>query len=162
MSYLQAFEKFLMQEAPHLAGDATIGTKKLWVPNFGGIQKYVQEMYFQNPNGCLPYKYLGEDTINDIRTKFYYPLSFLEWLFKKTHPKLKHATLLITIDPSYEAATNYILHLCDDKVILLEGSWNAWVFWFEDESEFEEWVDRCLEEMEFGLQNVGKVRASQQ
>ncbi len=159
MSYLQAFESFLIQEAPHLAGNAFIGTKKLRVPNFGGIQEYVQEMYFQDPNGCLPFKYLREDVINDIRTKFYYPLAFLEWLFKKIHPKLKHATLLITIDPSYEAATNYIMHLYDDKVILLEGSWNAWNFWFEDEAEFEDWVNSCLEEMESGLQNVEKVRA---
>jgi hypothetical protein len=162
MSYLQAFEKFLMREAPHLAGAATIGTKKVWIPHFGVIQEYVQEMYFQDPNGCLPSKYLGKEIMDDIRTKFYYPLAFLEWLFKKIHPKLKHVTLLITIDPSYEGATNYILYLSGEKVILLEGSWNAWRFWFEDEAKFEDWVNACLEDMESGLQIVEKVRAFQQ
>ena len=151
MSYFQAFAKFLMQEVPHVAPDAAIGTKRLSIPYFGAIQQYVFEMYFQNPNGCVPVMYLGADVINDINTKFYYPLAFLACLFKKTHSKLKNAKLLVTIDPSYEAPTNYILHLPDEKVILLEESWNAWSFWFKDETAFGDWVNKCLEEMECSL-----------
>lgn len=154
MNYLQTFEKFLFQKAPHLGGDANGGVKTLNASNFARIQDYVQEMYLQDPEGCLPYKYLGEDIINDIRTKFYYPLAFLEWLFKKIHPELKHSTLLITIDASYEDATNFVLHLYDEKVVLIEGSWNSWSFWFEDSAEFEDWVNSCLEEMELGLQQL--------
>jgi hypothetical protein len=158
MSHLQAFEKFLIQKAPHLVDYAIVGKRTLRISIFAGIQRYVQEMYFQDPNGCLPYKYLGQDITNDIRTKFYYPLAFLEWLFKKIHPELVHATLLITIDPSYETSTHFILHLYDEKIVLLEGSWKAWNFWFEDEAEFEDWVNSCLEEMESGLQTVKKVK----
>jgi hypothetical protein len=43
-------------------------------------------------------------------------------------------------------------------VILLEGSWNAWNFWFKEDAEFEDWVNGCLEEMERGLENIEKVR----
>jgi hypothetical protein len=149
MNYLPAFERFLMQKAPHLANDDIAN----------GIREYVQEIYFQDPTGCLPYKYLSEDLASDIRTKFYYPLAFLEWLFKESHPELKHTHFLITIDPSYEAATNFILHVYDEKVILLEGSWNAWSFWFDDETAFEDWVNNCLKEMESGLQTVKKIRS---
>jgi hypothetical protein len=139
-----------MQKAPYLADDAIANS----------IRAYVQEMYFQKPHGCLPYKYIGEDLTNDIRTKFYYPLAFLEWLFKEIHPELKNTYFLITIDPSYEAATNFILHTYE-KVILLEGSWNAWSFWFDDEAAFGDWVNDCLKEMELGLQIVEKVKLCQ-
>ena len=94
-----------------------------------------------------------EDVMNDIHTKFYWPLSFLKWLFQKLHPELKKDTVLITIDSSYEGATNYIMNLFEQKIVLLQGSWNAWSFWFKDEADFEEWMDNCLEEMEEGLQN---------
>ena len=95
-----------------------------------------------------------EDVMNDIHTKFYWPLSFLKWLFQKLHPELKKDTVLITIDSSYEGATNYIMNLFEQKIVLLQGSWNAWIFWFKDEeADFEDWMDNCLEEIEEDLQN---------
>jgi hypothetical protein len=106
---------------------------------------------------CQPQKirvlteYWVEDLMNDIHTKFYYPLSFLGWLFIKKHPKLKKETLLITIDPSYESPTNYNMTLYEQKIVLLQNLWKAWSFWFKDEKEFEYWVDECLGEMEEGL-----------
>jgi|SRR5208337_4162915 len=142
-----------MQKAAPLAGYTMIETKRLGVPSSADVHEYVQNMYFENPHGCVPAKYLGEDVMNDIRTKFYYPLAFLKWLFQKLHPEQKKDSVLITIDPSYECATNYIMSLFEQKATLLQGSWNAWSFWFKDEADFEDWVDDCLEEMEDCLQN---------
>jgi hypothetical protein len=61
MNYRQKFEGFLMQEAPHLGGCTTIGKKLMNTSSFEGIQKYVQNMYFEDPKGCVPIKYIGED-----------------------------------------------------------------------------------------------------
>jgi len=94
-----------------------ISEKTIATPSFEGIHEYVQNMYFENPNSCVPAKYLG------------------------------------TIDSSYEGATNYIMNLFEQKIVLLQGSWNAGSFWFKDEVDFEDWMDDCLEEMEGGLQN---------
>jgi hypothetical protein len=137
-----------MQEIPHLTECDSRFPTRLRIPVFANVQEYVQDMYFVDPHGCVPAKYLGEDVMNNIHTKFYYPLAFIRWLFQKMHPKLKKDTLLITIDPSYESETNYIVHLYRQKIVLLQDSWNAWSFWFEDETEFEKWVDDCLEEGE--------------
>jgi hypothetical protein len=142
MNYRQKFEQFLLQEAPYLGGNP---------PNLECVQKYVQNMYFVEPHGCVPDKYLGEDVMNDIQTKFYFPLTFLKCLFQRLHPELEREKLLIMIDPSYESATNYIMVLFNQKKILLYGSWNAWSFWFRDEGNFEDWMDNCLKEMECGL-----------
>ena len=127
-----------MRKAPNLAGYSASVTKQLGAHSFVGVQVYVLEMYFEDPRGCVPAKYIGEDLMENIHTKFYYPLAFLDWLFLKKHPKLKKDTLLITIDPSYESGTNYVVHLYEQKVALLQGSWNAWRFWFENEAEFED------------------------
>lgn len=132
-----------MQEAPDLGG---------YPSSPEGIQKYVQNMYFEDPKGCVPVKYIGEDLMNDIHTKFYYPLSFIRWLFVKKHPKLKKETILITIDPSYESSTDYNMTLYEQKIVLLQSLWKAWSFWFKDEMEFEHWVEDCLGEMKEGFQ----------
>jgi hypothetical protein len=142
MNYRQKFEEFLIKEASYIGGHPS---------SLEGMKKYVKNMYFENPHGCVPAKYLGEDLMNDIHTKFYYPLAFLGWLFIKKHPKLKKETMLITIDPSYESPTNYNMTLYEQRIVLLQNLWKAWSFWFKDEKEFEYWVDECLGEMEEGL-----------
>ena len=48
-----------MQEAPYLGESAMISEKMMTIPSFEGIHEYVQNMYFENPNGCVPAKYLG-------------------------------------------------------------------------------------------------------
>jgi hypothetical protein len=153
MNYRRAFELFLMQAAPDISGYSVIKTKQAGAHSFVGVQEYVHNMYFEDPNGCVPAEYLGEDVMNDIHTKFYYPLAFLVGFFQKIHPELKKDSMLITIDPSYECATNYIMNLFEKKITLLQGSWNAWTFWFKDEADFENWVDDCLKEIEGCLQN---------
>jgi len=59
MNYRQKFKGFLMQEAPYLGECAMISEKMMTIPSFEGIHEYVQNMYFENPNGCVPAKYLG-------------------------------------------------------------------------------------------------------
>jgi hypothetical protein len=151
MNYRQAFVQFLIENSAPVAGHTLVETKQPGVPSLDGFHEYVQNMYFENPNGCVPAKYLGEDLMNDIHTKFYYPLAFLRFLFLKKHTKLRKETLLITIDPSYESPTNYNMTLYEQKIVLLQNLWNAWSFWFKDEIEFENWVEGCLKEMEDGL-----------
>ena len=151
MVYRQAFEQFLIQIDAPLSIYAEISTKRLRVSQLVGIQEYVQEMYFENPSGCVPIKYLSEDLMNDIQTKFYYPLAFLRWLFVKKHPEIKKEPILITIDPSYESPTNYNITAYEQKIVLLQDLWKAWSFWFKDEIEFDDWVEGCLGEMDEGL-----------
>lgn len=119
-------------------------------------KKYVKRMYFEKPKGCVPTEYLGDDLLYDIRTKFYFPLAYLRWLFANKKPEFKNSELLITIDPSYEGATNYNVILNEQKIVLLQGSFNAWNFWFKDEKEFDCWVENCLEEMAEELKNNSK------
>jgi hypothetical protein len=142
-----------MQKTVIFSGLTLVKTKRMILPRSADIHEYVQNMYFENPSGCVPTEYLGEDVMNDIHTKFYYPLAFLVWCFQKMHPELNKDSLLITIDPSYDCATNFILHLFEQKITLLQGSWNAWSFWFKSEADFEDWMDDCFEEMENCFRN---------
>jgi hypothetical protein len=145
MLYRQKFEKFLWKNAPNMCGELT---------NSKGICDYVQSMYFEKPKGCIPINYLGEDLMNDIQTKFYFPLSFLRVLFLKKHSGFKEDGVLITIDPSYEDFTNYNITLKEQRIVLLQNQYKAWNFWFEDENEFDNWINSCLNEMEDGLKKI--------
>ena len=78
MIYRKAFEQFLVKKAAPLAGYAVIEKKRLGVSRLPVVHEYVQKMYFENPHCCVPAEYLGEDLMNDIHTKFYYPLAFLD------------------------------------------------------------------------------------
>jgi hypothetical protein len=44
---------------------------------------YVKNMYFKNPHGCVSDLYLGDDLMNDIKTKFYFLLAFYQMAIYK-------------------------------------------------------------------------------
>jgi hypothetical protein len=142
MNYRRQFEKFLLQNAPFLGGETE---------NLKGIHNYIQKIYFEDPKGCIPDEYIGEDLMNDIQSKFYFPLAFLRLLFFSKHAAFRNETLIITIDPSYESPTNYNLILYERRIVLLQDNWAAWKFWFDNDDAFDNWINTCLTEMDEGL-----------
>jgi hypothetical protein len=133
-NYREEFEKFLMTEHPAAAGDK--------LPE---VQQHVKDMYFSEYEGCVPDHMLGEDTMQDVKDKFYYPLSFIRSLFVAKHPELK-GKICIVIDASYESDTHYIMYA--DSKILFDYAVEAWKFVFDHDIDFNEEVEYVLGKME--------------
>lgn len=133
-NYREEFEKFLMTEHPAAAGDK--------LPE---VQQHVKDMYFSEYEGCVPDHMLGEDTMQDVKDKFYYPLSFIRSLFVAKHPELK-GKICIVIDASYESDTHYIMYA--DSKILFDYAVEAWKFVFDHDIDFKEEVEYVLGKME--------------
>jgi hypothetical protein len=82
------------------------------------------KMYLEDPNGCVPEAYLGDDINKNIYDKFYAVLD-------SVREETGNRDIEIYIDVSYEDSTKYMMVLGDR--VLLKDYRKAWNFWWETE-----------------------------
>lgn len=114
--------------------------------NQGYFCDKINAVWFTSNYGyCYPEDYIGENILNDIIDKFYYPLQYLKETVEKKHPEL-NGQIYIIVMPNYEGCTYYTMHT-ETKVLLTDGE-KPWNFSFDSEKEFDEWAEQTLNRIE--------------
>lgn len=98
----------------------------------------LREMYLEDPNGCVPEAYLGDDVNKNIYDKFYVVLDAVR-------EEVGVDGIDIYIDVSYESDTVFIM-TCGNRV-LYKGYSKAWGFWWETLDDLEEYVYQVYREI---------------
>lgn len=97
-----------------------------------GARDAFRKVYLEEPPGCLPDEFIGDDVLLAVRSKFHWPFDAVRDRLEKEFGREK--MLWIHIDPSYEDTTRAIMTLDDERVLLSFYS-KAWSFWWKDEQE---------------------------
>lgn len=98
----------------------------------------LREMYLEEPNGCVPEAYLGDDVNKNIYEKFYAVLDAIR-------EEVGVDGIDIYIDVSYESDTVFIM-TCG-KTVLYKGYSKAWNFWWETLGDLEDYVYQIYREI---------------
>jgi len=120
--FVKAFRKFIDEET-------------------GYDEDCVDNMYLKDPGGCVPEEYIGDDLLQDIKDKFYFPHRFVaDFVEMELNLMDKHKEFIFTcIDPSYEDRTIVLVTFKD--IIVFHGGDKAWNFWFHSEEELERYLE---------------------
>lgn len=109
-------------------------------------EQYLADVYFREPEGCLPEDYLGDDLFISIRDKFWYPIRWLaDATAATTGGAVPASAIQIVIEPSYNDSTHVVVFR--GAHLLFHETWKAWRFWWQTDGEFETWANEVLHSM---------------
>ncbi|MGH7771439.1 MAG: hypothetical protein ACREQA_04310 [Candidatus Binatia bacterium] len=89
-------------------------------------------LYLEEPDGCVPEEFVGDDLMSAIKDKFYWPLDAVRNQLEREFGRER--SMWIHIDPTYEDTT-YALLTLEDEHLLHTYCAKAWKFWWPNEAE---------------------------
>jgi len=90
--------------------------------NYDGEDTYIKDMYLSKYDGCLSDKWMGEDILLDIRSKFARPINYI--IDRLEEQKIIDKWAVPIIDASYEDSTHFAI-IYEGKV-LCHDYYKAW------------------------------------
>jgi hypothetical protein len=98
----------------------------------------LREVYLEDPNGCVPDAYIGDDIHKSIYEKFYAVLDAIR-------EEVGVDGIEIYIDVSYESETVLIMIL--GRMVLFKEHSKAWTFWWETLEDLEAYIESTYQEI---------------
>lgn len=115
-----------------------------------GDRTAFRKMYLQEPDGCVPEEFIGDDLMSAIKDKFYWPFDAVRNQLEREFGSER--CIWVNIDPTYDDTTNVVLHL-DHAHLLYTYCAKAWKFWWPNENEMKnellEWHRTARERYKF-------------
>jgi len=115
-----------------------------------GDRTAFRKMYLQEPDGCVPQEFIGDDLMSAIKDKFYWPFDAVRDQLEREFGTER--CMWIHIDPTYEDTT-YTLLTLENEHLLYTYCAKAWKFWWPDEDEMKkellEWHQTARERYKF-------------
>jgi hypothetical protein len=91
-----------------------------------------RKLYLQDPKGCVPEEFIGDDILYAIKGKFYWPLNAVREQLEKEFGS--DPPMWVYVDPCYDDTTYALLTLGNELVLFSYGS-KPWTFWWENEQD---------------------------
>lgn|GEM_PF-2760422 len=102
------------------------------INNWHSSRQAFRKMYLQDPHGCVPDEFVGNDLLYSIKEKFYWPLNAVREQLEKEFGN--EPPLWVYVDPCYDDTTYALLTLGNEHVLFSYGS-KPWTFWWKSEAE---------------------------
>lgn len=104
-----------------------------------GRRDAFRKMYLQDPHGCVPDEFVGDDVLYAIKGKFYWPFHAVREQLKKEFGN--DSRMWIYVDPCHDDTTYALLTLKNEYVLLSYAS-KPWSYWWKSEPEMQKELEQ--------------------
>lgn len=116
----------------HNPGRQMIARVRKVINVWHGQRDAFRKMYLEDPKGCVPEEFIGDDILYAIKGKFYWPFDAVRAQLKKEFGDDR--SMYIYVDPCWDDTTYSLLTLGNEYLLLSYGS-KPWTFWWENEQD---------------------------
>ena len=143
-----------------MVGTPMLDEFEKWAKDGEVEEDYIKDVYLTENDGCIPYQYLGDDLMQDIRRKFALPLNFIiEKVQTELGVKRDGLWLYPFIDSDFEDATHFAIVVTNLKTgrqdFVYDNSAKAWHYWFQTREDFEKELFDIYVEVHKNLTQLG-------